>query len=82
MQEQPIEQLCEVRTINQELFLGFIQSYTKVTHKTVNPALLAQQKVPTKMINTVLNKDTGDLMEMQQLLRNQKYADLWGKLYT
>ena len=34
------------------------------------------------MINAVLNKDTRDLMEMRQLLRNPKYADLWGKLYT
>ena len=34
------------------------------------------------MINAVLNKDTGDLMEMRQLLCNPKYADLWGKSYT
>ena len=34
------------------------------------------------MINAVLNKDTGDLMEMQQLLHNPQYVNLWGKSYT
>ena len=82
MQEQTIKRLCEVMTIDQELFLACIQTYTKVTHKPVNPARLAQQKFSTKMINAVLNKDTGDLMEMRQLLSNPNYANLWGKLYT
>ena len=71
-----------MRTIDQELFLACIQTYTKVAHKPVNPARLAQPKFPTEMINAVLNKDTGELMEMRQLLRNPKYSDLWGKLYT
>ena len=79
---QPIKRLCEVRTIDQELFLACIQTYTEVTHKPINTARLAQQKFPTKMINAVLNKDTGDLMEMRQLLRNPKYANLWEKSYT
>ena len=47
-QERPIEKLCEMRTIDQELFLACIQTYTKVTHKPVNPAHLAQRKFPTK----------------------------------
>ena len=34
------------------------------------------------MIKAVLNKDTGDHMEMRQLLQNPKYANLWGKLFT
>ena len=59
-----------------------IQTYTKVMHKAVNPERLAQKKFPAKMINAILNKDTGDLMEMRQLLQNPKYANLWGKLYT
>jgi hypothetical protein len=32
--------------------------------------------------NAVLNNDTGKLMEMRHLLRNPKYTQLWGKLYT
>jgi hypothetical protein len=50
--------------------------------KTVQASSLAQCKFPSKIINTVLNKDTGELMEMQQLLRNPKYSNLWGKSYT
>ena len=53
---------CVKRTIDQELFLACIQTYTKVTHNPVNPAHLAQQKFPTKMRNAVLNKDARDLM--------------------
>ena len=82
MQEQPNKRLCEVRTINKELFLACIQTYTKDTHKTINPARLAKQNNPAEMINAVLNKNTRDLMEMRQLLQNPKYANLWGKSYT
>ena len=53
-QARLIEGLCEVRTIDHEMFLACIQTYTKVTHKPVNPARLAQQKFPTEMINAVL----------------------------
>jgi hypothetical protein len=35
-----------------------------------------------EFLNAVLNKDTGDLMEMQQLLQNPKYSELWEKSYT
>jgi hypothetical protein len=34
------------------------------------------------MLQTVLNKSTGLLMEMLHLLINPKYKELWGKLYT
>jgi hypothetical protein len=34
------------------------------------------------MLNTVLNMDTGKLMEMKHLLVNPKYKEVWGKLYT
>jgi hypothetical protein len=47
-QEQPIGRLCEVRTIDQELFLACIQTYTEVMQKPVNPERLAQQKFPTE----------------------------------
>jgi hypothetical protein len=71
-----------VRTIDQELFLACIPTYTEVTLKPVKPANLAKRKFPIKMLNVVLNKDTGDLMKMRQLLKNPKYTNLWGKLYT
>jgi hypothetical protein len=50
--------------------------------KPVQASSLAQRKFPSKILNAVLNKDTGELMEMQQLLRNPKYSNLWGKSYT
>ena len=62
--ERPIKRLCEVRTIEQELFLACIETYTEVTQKPVKPSNLAKRKLPIKMLNAVLNKDTGDLMEM------------------
>ncbi len=34
------------------------------------------------MLNAVLNNDTSKLMEIHHLLRNPKYTNLWGKLYT
>jgi hypothetical protein len=34
------------------------------------------------MLQTVLDKSTGQLMEMRHLLINPKYKELWGKLYT
>ena len=33
------------------------------------------------MLNAVLSKDTGNLMEMRHFLQNPKYSELWGKLY-
>ncbi len=73
---------CKVRTIEQELVLACIQTYTEVTQKPIQASSLAQRKFPIEILNAVLNKDTGELMEMQQLLRNPKYPDLWGKSYT
>ncbi len=73
---------CEVRTIEQELVLACIQIYTEVRRKPIEASSLAQPKFPIKILNAVLNKDTGELMEMRQLLHNPKYSNLWGKSYT
>jgi hypothetical protein len=54
----------------------------EVTQKSVQASSLAQRKFPSEILNAVLNKDTGELMEMQQLLCNPKYSNLWGKSYT
>ncbi len=54
----------------------------EVTQKSIQASSLAQCKIPSKILNAVLSKDTGELMEMQQLLRNPKYSNLWGKSYT
>ncbi len=33
------------------------------------------------MLNTVLDMDTGKLMEMKHFLVNPKYKEIWGKFY-
>jgi hypothetical protein len=38
--------------------------------------------IPSVFPAEVLNKDIGELMEMQHLLKNSKYSELWGKSYT
>jgi hypothetical protein len=73
---------CKVKTIKQELVLACIKTYTEITQKPVQASSLTQCKFPSEILNAVLNKDTGELMEMQQLLRNPKYSNLWGKSYT
>jgi hypothetical protein len=73
---------CKVTTIKQELVLACIKTYTEVTQKPAQASSLAQHKFPSKILNAVLNKDPGELMEMRQLLRNPKYSNLWGKSYT
>jgi hypothetical protein len=72
----------EVRTIEQELILACIETYVDVTKRKVSPRQLSQRAFPQEVLNTVLNRDTGELMEMRHLLKNPKYSDLWGKSYT
>ena len=69
---------CKVRTIEQELVLACIETYTEVTYNSIEASSLTQRTFPIKMLNPVLNKDTGVLMEIQQLLRSPKYSDLRG----
>ena len=42
------------------------------------PQTLVCQKFPIKLINAVLNEDTGELMEYRALVKDPKYQ----KLYT
>jgi hypothetical protein len=42
----------------------------------------AQQQYPTNVLHAVLDKTVGHLLEMQHLLTNPKYKELWGKSYT
>ncbi len=72
----------KVRTLEQELVLACIQTYVEITEQQVSPRQLSQQKFPTEVLNAVLNKDTGELMEIRHLLKNPKYSELWRKSYT
>ncbi len=72
----------EAQTLQQELVLACIKTYAEVTGRQVSPSNLSQRRFPTEVLNAVLNKDTGDLMELRQLLQNPKYSEVWGKSYT
>ncbi len=78
----PQKRRVEVQTLEQELVLACIQTYVEVTERQVSPRQLSQRKFPTKFLNAVLNKDTGELMEMRHLMKNPKYSELWIKSYT
>jgi len=43
---------------------------------------VARRSFPVKILNAVLDKDTGELLEMRHLLVNPKYKDVWGKSHT
>ena len=43
---------------------------------------LAGRKSPIKMINAVLNKETGELMEYQHVMKNAKYCRLYETSYS
>ena len=38
----------------------------------MSPKNLAQRKYPREMINTVLNQETGEMMEYRQVMKNAK----------
>ena len=46
------------------------------------PRKLARRKLPIRMINTILNKEIGELMEYQQVMKNPKYRRLYGTAYS
>jgi len=48
----------------------------------VSPRNLASRRFPFEMINAVLDKDTGELMEYRHLMKNPKYRQLYGKSYA
>ena len=53
----------------------------EVTQLKVTPRRLASRQFPIEMLNTVLDKDTGELTEYQTLTKNPKYRNLYGKSY-
>jgi hypothetical protein len=83
--DAPANNTCsqtQVCTITQEAILACISTYSDITNLRLTAANAARQKFPVEMLNTVLDKDTGELMEMKHLLVNPKYKEAWGKLYT
>ena len=56
--------------------------YTNRAHLTVTLTQLARRKFPKEMISTVLDENTGELMEYRNLMKNPKYCPLYQNSYS
>ena len=65
------------RTLTQEAMMACMQRQPT----DMNARTLASRKFPRHMLNAVLNKDTGELMEYRHLTGNPKYREIWGQAY-
>jgi len=71
------------RTITQEAILAcMVTTYHYIISHNLTPANTSHCSFPVEILNAVLDKDTGELLEMRHLLANPKYKDVWGKSYT
>ena len=61
------------RTVAQEAMFACAD----IMQLNMSPRKLAGHKFPIKMINAVLNKETGELMEYRQVMKNEKYNCSW-----
>ena len=59
-----------------------MNTYNYITSRSLTPANASRCLFPVEILNAVLDKDTGELLEMRHLLVNPKYKDVWGKSYT
>ena len=62
------------RSVTQETMLACAE----VSHINLSPKSLASRRFPLKMLNAVLDEDTGELMEYHALMKNLKYSKLYG----
>ena len=56
--------------------------YNYITSCSLTPVNASRCSFPVEILNAVLDKDTGELLEMRHLLVNPKNKDVWGKSYT
>jgi hypothetical protein len=59
-----------------------MNTYNYISSCSLTQANAACRSFPVKILNAVLDMDTGKLLEMRHLLVNPKYKELWGKSYT
>ena len=52
-----------------------------ISQVKMDPKKLVSQCFSKEVINAVLDKDTGDLLEYRHLIDNPKYREIWGRLY-
>ena len=48
----------------------------------LSPKQLSSLRFPIEMINTVLNEETGELMEYRHIMKNLKYRQLYATSYS
>ena len=53
-----------------------------VARMKLPPKHLASLDFPVKMINTLLNEETGKLMEYRHIMKNTKYRQLYATFYS
>ena len=58
-----------------------MMSYAAINQLKLSPKILATRRFPFEMINTVLNEETGDLMEYHHIMKTPKYRELYCKSY-
>ena len=57
-------------------------SCTDVVELKLYPMNMAIRLFPIEMINALLDKDTGELMEYHHIMKHPKYHQLYGKFYA
>ena len=70
--------ISHTHTVSQEAML----TRADIMQLNMSPRKLAGQKFPIEMINTVLNKETGEVIEYQQVRKNPKYCRLYETAYS
>ena len=73
---------AQAHTITQEAILACISTHRDITTCRLTASNAARRQFPAEILNAVLDKNTGELMEMSHLLINPKYKEVWGKSYT
>ncbi len=58
------------RTITQEAILACMNTYSYITLRSLTPANASRRSLPVEILNAVLDKNTGELLEMRHLLTN------------
>ena len=68
---------AHVRNITQEAVLATMEIY----EVKLRPRALAGRRYPAQMLNAVLNKETGQMMEYRHLMADPKLKPLWQAKY-
>ena len=55
--------------------------YVDIAQLPLSPRRLANQCFPPEILNTVLDAETGELMEYHHLMNNLNYRKLYGQSY-